>query len=178
MIDQQGIEENPDKIQAILQMQSLTTIKDMQKLTGCIAALGRFMSRSADKCLPFFKVLKRKTPFVWNVEAEKAFQRLKQYLEKLPWMVSLTSNEPLLLYLAVLDYAMSVVLVVKRNRRQHLVYYVSHLLIEAELRYPLIKKFAYALLIASRKPCPYFESHHVTMMTDHPLRSTLEKYGT
>jgi len=63
MIDQRGIEANPDKIRAILQMQSPTTIRDVQKLTGCIAALGRFMSRLADKCLPFFKVLKRKTLF-------------------------------------------------------------------------------------------------------------------
>ena len=63
MIDQRGIEANPDKIRAILQMQSPTTIKDVQKLTGCIAALTRFMSMSVGKCLPFFKLLKRKMPF-------------------------------------------------------------------------------------------------------------------
>jgi len=63
MIDQQGIEANHDNIRAILQMQSLMTMKEVQRLTGCIAALGRFMSRSADKCLPFFKVQKNKTPF-------------------------------------------------------------------------------------------------------------------
>jgi len=60
MIDQWGIEANPDKTRAILQMQSPTTIRDVQKLTVCIIALGIFMSRSVDKYLPFFKVLKRK----------------------------------------------------------------------------------------------------------------------
>jgi len=65
-------------------MWSPTTIEDVQKLIGCVAALGRFMSRSADKCLPFFKVLKRKTPFGWDEEAERAFQRLKEYLDQLP----------------------------------------------------------------------------------------------
>jgi len=83
MIDQRGIEANPDKIRAILLMRLPTIIRDVQKLTGCIAALSRFMSRSADKCLPFFKVLKRKTPFGWDEEVERAFQTLKEYLGQL-----------------------------------------------------------------------------------------------
>jgi len=49
---------------------------------------GRFMSRSTDKCLPFFKTLKKRTPFGCDDEAEKAFQKLKEYLEKLPQIVS------------------------------------------------------------------------------------------
>jgi len=71
MIYQRGIEAKSNKIRAILQMQSPTTVKDVHKLMGCIAALGKFMSRSTDKCLPFFKVLKRKMPFEWDDEAEK-----------------------------------------------------------------------------------------------------------
>ena len=91
-------------------------------------------------------------------------------------MVSPSSNEPLLLYLVVSDYTVSAVLVAERNRQQHPVCYVSHVLTGAELRYLLVEKFAYALLIASHKLRPYFESHHVTVLTDQPLRSTLEKY--
>jgi len=73
MIDQWGIEANPSKVQAILRMQSPTNIKEVQKLRGCIAALGRFMSRSADKCHPLFKVLRKKATFGWDGEAEEAF---------------------------------------------------------------------------------------------------------
>jgi len=75
------------------------------------------MSKSADRCLPFFKVLKKKTPFGWDDEAEKAFQKLMEYLEKLPRMVSLSQDEPLLLYLAVSDHAVSTVLLVDRGRQ-------------------------------------------------------------
>jgi len=117
MIDQRGIEANPDKIWAILQMQSPTTIRDVQKLTGCIAALGRFMSRLANKCLPFFKVPKRKTLFGLDEEAERAFQRLKEYLGQLPRMVSPNLRQPLLLYLAVSDYAVCAVLVLERDQQ-------------------------------------------------------------
>jgi len=73
-------------------------------------------------------VLKRKTPFGWDDEAEKTFQKLKEYLEKLPRMVSPGQNKPLLLYLAVSDYAVSAGLLVESNRQQHPVYYVSHVL--------------------------------------------------
>jgi len=82
MVSQRGIEANPEKVSAVLNMQSLRTTKQLQQLTGRIAALNRFISRSTDKCLPFFKIL-RKT-FSWSEECEEAFQRLKEYLGNPP----------------------------------------------------------------------------------------------
>jgi len=58
MISSRGIEANLDKIQAVLDMKPLRSFKDAQRLTGCIAALGWFMSRSAEKCQPFFHVIR------------------------------------------------------------------------------------------------------------------------
>ena len=58
MVSQQGIEVNPEKVKAILDMVSRKTVKKVQRLTGCVAALNRFDSKTTDKCLPFFKVLK------------------------------------------------------------------------------------------------------------------------
>ena len=59
MVCQRGIEANPEKVQAIINMASPKTVKEVQKLTGRIVALNRFVSRVTDKCLPFFKTLKR-----------------------------------------------------------------------------------------------------------------------
>ena len=59
MVSQRGIEANPEKVQAIINMVSPRTVKEVQKLTGRIAALNRFVSRATDKCLPFFKTLKQ-----------------------------------------------------------------------------------------------------------------------
>ena len=59
MVSQRGIEENPEKMQAIINMASPKSDKEVQKLTGMIAALNRFVSRATDKCLPFFKTLKQ-----------------------------------------------------------------------------------------------------------------------
>ncbi|XP_059458240.1 uncharacterized protein LOC132187819 [Corylus avellana] len=78
MVSSRGIEANPEKIQAVLDMQSPRNLKQLQQLTGRIAALNRFISRSTDKCLPFFKVLRK--AFEWTNECEEAFGQLKEYL--------------------------------------------------------------------------------------------------
>ena len=82
MVSQKGIEANPDKIQAILNMKLPKNIKEVQSLTGRVAALNRFVSRAIDKCLPFFKVLRK--AFEWTDECQKAFQDLKNYLTIAP----------------------------------------------------------------------------------------------
>ena len=58
MVFQKGIEANPEKVQAILNMALSKTVKEVQKLTGRIEALNMFVSKAMDKCLPFFKTLK------------------------------------------------------------------------------------------------------------------------
>ena len=69
---------NSDKIQAILNVEPLRNIKKVQSLTRQVTALNRFVSKATDKCLPFFKVLKK--AFEWTDECQKAFQDLKTYL--------------------------------------------------------------------------------------------------
>ena len=71
MVSQRGIEANLEKVRAILEMTSPKIVKEVQKLTGRIAALNRFVSKAMDKCLPFFKMLKQ--AFAWTNKCEKAF---------------------------------------------------------------------------------------------------------
>ena len=75
MVSQRGIKANPEKVQAIINMASPIIVKEVQKLTGRIAALNRFVSRVTDKCLPFFKTLKQ--AFAWTDKCKAAFQEQK-----------------------------------------------------------------------------------------------------
>ena len=84
MVSQRGIEANPEKVQAIINMTSPKTVKEVQKLIGWIAALNRFVSRATDKCLPFFKTLKQ--AFAWTDECETTFKELKRYLSNPPYL--------------------------------------------------------------------------------------------
>ena len=111
MVSKRGIEANPDKIKAILDMEPPKSIRDVQRLTGRIAALGRFISKSGDKCLPFFKALKNIKDFVWTEESQEAFENLKKYMAEPPLLSKPEVGETLFVYLAVSEKALSAVLV-------------------------------------------------------------------
>ena len=71
IVNHRGIEANPEKIKSVLDMPSPSSIKEVQRLTGRIAALSRFVSRASDKCQPFFQVMKK--AFQWDTKCEEAF---------------------------------------------------------------------------------------------------------
>ena len=148
IVNHRGIEANPDKIKALLDMPSPLGIKEVQRLTGRIAALSRFVSRASDKCQPFFQVLKK--AFQWDEKCEEAFMALKTYLSSPPILVSPIEGELLTLYLVVSDFSTSAVLVRDRERVQHPVYYCSRALRGAEERYPGMEKLILALVTAAR----------------------------
>ena len=154
MMSQRGIEANLKKVRAILDMMSPKTIKEVQKLTGRIAAPNRFISKVMDKCLPFFKTLKQ--AFAWIDKREVAFQELKRYLSNPPLLSPFKEGENLNLYLAVSTIAVSIALIQEEDRKQLLVYYVSQAFQGAEAKYPRIKKITFALIVALRKLQPYF----------------------
>ena len=66
MVSQRGIEANPDKIRAIMEMTPPRNVKEVQSLNGKVVALNRFVSRATDKCLLFFRSLKKS--FEWTAE--------------------------------------------------------------------------------------------------------------
>ena len=123
IVNHRGIEANPDKIKVMLYMSSPSGIKEVQGLTGRIAALSQFVPRANDKCQPLFQVLKK--AFQWDAKCEEAFTALKTYLSSPPILVSPTEGELLALYLAVSDFSTSAVLVRDKERVQHPVYYCS-----------------------------------------------------
>ncbi|KAM2216423.1 hypothetical protein ACFXTI_022907 [Malus domestica] len=83
MISQRGIEANPEKIKVILDMKEPVTSKDIQSLTGKVAALTRFISKATDICAPFFKALKGSKKYItWTDECDEAFKNLKDYMSK------------------------------------------------------------------------------------------------
>jgi hypothetical protein len=79
-VSHQGIEANPEKINAITAMDTPRMIKDVQKLTGRMAALNRFISRLGERGQPFFKFLKLHDKFKWTEEANQTLQDLKHHL--------------------------------------------------------------------------------------------------
>ncbi|XP_074326570.1 uncharacterized protein LOC141664514 [Apium graveolens] len=176
IVNHRGIEANPAKIQALLEMRSPRRVKDVQSLTGRVAALNRFISKSSDKCQKFFKAIKRAgRNFKWTEECEEAFQNIKKHLSSPPMLSNPKAGETLTLYLAVSDFTISAVLVREEDDVQLPVYYVSKRLADAETRYTSLEKLAYALILASRKLRPYFQAHKIEVRTSYPLRQVMHK---
>ncbi|CAL8990806.1 unnamed protein product, partial [Prunus brigantina] len=119
LVTQRGIEVHPRQIKAILEMKSPSTVKEIQSLTGRAAALNRFLSRSTDKCKPFFKALKKGQRDKWDEECEVAFQSLKAYLTSPPLLLKPVPGEDLFVYLAVSNSAVSSTLIREELGAQH-----------------------------------------------------------
>ena len=149
------------------------TVKEVQKLTRRIAALNRFVFKATDKCLPFFKTLKQ--AFAWTNECKEVFQELKCYLSNSPLLSLSKEGKNLYLYLVVSATTMSAALIREKDRKQLLVYYVGQAFQGAEIKYPRIEKISFALILASRKLRLYFQVNPILVMTDRPIKKSMNK---
>lgn len=132
LVTQRGIEANSDQQNALREMPSPRNRREVQRLTGRIAALNRFISRSTDKCLPFYQLLKGNKKLEWDEKCEKTFKELKEYLSTTPILAKPLTREPLYLYVAVSQAAVSGVLVREEQGNQRPIFYVSKSLVDAE----------------------------------------------
>ena len=111
IIGPEGIRANLDKTKTIISIVEPSTKKGVQKLTRRIAALNRFISKLAERSLPFFKALRGRDKVEWGPKQSKAFRQLKNYLATKLMVTVLDQEAPLLLYVAAFDHAVSGVLV-------------------------------------------------------------------
>ena len=176
MVTQRGIEANPAQLKAILESQAPASRKGVQQLTGRLAALGRFISRFTGRLKIFFVTLKGANHAGWNEECDTALTTIKQYLAEPLVLASLEVGETLFVYLALLDVSVSVVLFKEdENRKQRPIFFVNKSLANAETRYSHLEHMKLALRVATNKLRPYFQEHHIVVLTDLLLWGTIHK---
>ncbi|GJY95022.1 reverse transcriptase domain-containing protein [Tanacetum coccineum] len=123
----------PDKVETVLSFLSPKCLKDVQRLNEKLASLSRFLYKSAEKSLPFFKFLKRctkKSDFQWTAEAETTFEQMKKLIAELPMLTAPKEKEELIIYLAAAKEAISAVLMTERDGKQVPIYFFSRALQE------------------------------------------------
>jgi hypothetical protein len=114
MVSSRGIDVNSTKVEAIKKLQPSRTRKEIQKLSGMMAALSRFISKLDKRGMQFYKLLRKTNEFQWDDQAASAFIQLKQYLKSLPTLIPPRPKDILLLYVAVMDVVVSTVISVER----------------------------------------------------------------
>ena len=87
IVSERGIKANPEKISAIARMGPIQNVKGVQRITGCLATLSRFISRLGERGLPLYRLLKKADRFKWTPEAQEALDMVKLLLTKAPILV-------------------------------------------------------------------------------------------
>nr|GEV46396.1 reverse transcriptase domain-containing protein [Tanacetum cinerariifolium] len=131
------------KVDAVLSLPSPQYLKDVQKLNGKLTSLNRFLAKSAEKSLAFFKTLKKctkKSDFYWIAEAEEAFKQMKQLIAKLPMLTAPMEKEELIVYLAAAKETVSAILMTEKEAKQIPIYFVSRALRGLEINYTSMEK--------------------------------------
>ncbi|GJX60221.1 reverse transcriptase domain-containing protein [Tanacetum coccineum] len=177
-VNTKGLKVCPDKVDVVLSLPSPKCLKDVQKLNGKLASLNRFLAKSAEKSLPFFKTLKKctkKSDFHWTTEAEEAFKQMKQLIAELPMLTAPMEKEELIVYLAAAKETVSAVLMTEREAKQMPIYFVSRALRGPEVNYTSMEKLVLALVHASKRLKRYFQAHPIIVITDQPIQQVLSR---
>jgi hypothetical protein len=177
LVSTKAFEENPNKIEAILWMEPPSTRKRAQRLIGRLVSLNRFISRSTERNLPFFEVLKSAEVFKWGPTQQKAFEELKQYLIELITLTPPLLGAPLLLYVAASHATVSASLVQEKQdgqaKKQVPVYFISEVLSPSKRNYKELDKVLYVVLMAFRKLQHYFQSYHIIVPSSKSLKDII-----
>jgi len=103
IVSQRGIEVDPDKVRAILEMPHPRTEKEVRSFLGRLNYIAIFISQLTATCEPIFKLLRKNQVVEWNEDYQITFNKIKQYLREPPILHSPVPGRPLILYLTVLD---------------------------------------------------------------------------
>jgi hypothetical protein len=99
VVSERGIEANPDKISVIMHMGPIKNLKGVQRVTGCLATLSRFIAQLGERSLPLYQLMKKSDHFTWTPEEKGALDSLKNMLKSPPILIASTTEESMLLYI-------------------------------------------------------------------------------
>ena len=167
IISQRGIEVDPNKIKAIIEMKPPKIEKEIRGFLGRIQYISRFIAQLTMTCEPIFQLLKKEVPTVWNEQCQEAFEKIKSYLMKPPILVPLALEKPLLLYLTTTNTVMGALLAqyLEETRKENAIYYISKKMMSYEEKYSPLEKTCVALVWATRKL-----RHYLKYLMEKPMQ--------
>ncbi|KAI5405670.1 hypothetical protein KIW84_052436 [Lathyrus oleraceus] len=137
------------------------TEKQVCGFLGRLNYIARFISHLIVTCEPIFKLLRKDQAIRWNDDCQRAFEKIKEYLQNPPIHMPPVLGRPLIMYLTVLDNSMGCVLGQhdETGRKEHAIYYLSKKFTDCESRYSMLEKTCCALAWAAKRLRQYMLTH-------------------
>ena len=172
VISGNGIEPDPEKVQAIEQLQPPTTVKEVRSIVGMASYYRAFIPNFSELIRPLTELTRKNARFEWSLERQKAFDLVKQKLTSAPVLAHPDMSKPFKLHTDASIQAVGAVLTQDYYEGERVVQYLSKQLTGGQQKWPTIEREAYAIIFAINKLRHFLLGHNFTVFTDHkPLRS-------
>ncbi|PKI50376.1 hypothetical protein CRG98_029232, partial [Punica granatum] len=167
VVNERGIEVDPDKVKAIKELPPPSTVREVRGFLGRLNYITRFIANLTDKCQPLFRLLRKNAAMEWDHECQKAFDTIKAYLIQPPILVLLVPSRPLILYLTVRRQSLGCMLGQEdeSTRTERAIYYLSKKFTEGESNYPEIEKMCCALVWVMQRLRQYTLYHTIRLLS-------------
>lgn len=178
IVSQHGIEVDPDKVKSIQAMLTPWMEKEVHDFLGRLNYIARFISHQTATCKPIFKPLRKNQAVEWNENCQRAFERIKQYLQEPPILIPPVPGRPLIMHLTVLEDSMGCVLGQhdESGVKERAIYYLSKKFTDCESRYSLLEKTCCALAWAAKRLRQYMVTHTTLLISKmDPIKYIFEK---
>ena len=177
IVSERGIEVDPEKIMAILDMPAPRDEKEIRGFLGRLQHISHFIARLTYICEPIFRLLRKNQPTVWNNDCQCAFEEIKECLLSPQVLVPPIPGRPLLLYFSVSDIALGCMLAsLDDPGKERAIYYLSKRMLEYECKYIMTKCLYLALVWATRRLRHYVTEYSILLVSRlDPLRYLFDR---
>lgn len=167
IVNRQGLSVDPEKVNAILRIQTPTTVKQVRSLLGLIGWYRRFIPNFAELVTPLTNLLKKNNRFEWTKKCAKSFDSVRNLLVSAPILSCPNFNKPFVVQTDASAYGLGAVLPQKYEDGDRVISYLSRGLTRQERNYSTTERESLAVIWAIEKLRPYLEGQKFTVITDH-----------
>lgn len=167
VVDRDGLHVDPEKVSAIIDIPSPSTVKQVRQFLGIASWFRRFIPNFSTIAAPLTTLLRKKHTFVWSLDQEGAFRTIKEKLVSAPVLCCPDFSRPFVIQTDASDYGIGAVLTQEYPDGEHVISYISRSLNRAERNYSTTQKECLAVIWAVEKFRGYVEGYRFTVITDH-----------
>ena len=167
-----GIEIEPKKITAIMNMPPPTNLKELKSLQGKLAYIRRFIFNLSGRIQPLSRLMNKRAPFVWDEQCQEGLDSIKRYLVNPPILAAPVKGRPLILYIATQPSSIGALLAQHNDEGKKVAcYFLSRTMVGAEHNYSPIEKLCLGLIFTLKKLRHYMLTHQIQLVgRADPLR--------